>query len=65
MTLYQILATNNYWLFYCDFLKVLANGVLSTTTILENIKQHISNFLYLLLCARAIILEFGNFLLKG
>jgi hypothetical protein len=39
--------------------------VLSTTTILENIKQQISNFSYLLLCARAIILEFGNFLLKG
>jgi hypothetical protein len=39
--------------------------VLSTTTILENIKQQISNFFYLLLCARAIIVEFGNFLLKG
>jgi hypothetical protein len=35
MTLYQILATNTYWLFYCDFLKFLAKGVLSTTTILE------------------------------
>jgi hypothetical protein len=35
MTLYQILATNAYWLFYCDFLKFLANGVLSITTILE------------------------------
>jgi hypothetical protein len=32
---------------------------------LKNIKQQISNFSYLLLCARAIILEFGNFLLKG
>jgi hypothetical protein len=37
--------------------------VLSITTILENVKQQISNFSYLLLCARAIILEFGNFLL--
>jgi hypothetical protein len=35
MTLYQILVTNTYWLFYYDFLKFLANGVLSTTTILE------------------------------
>jgi hypothetical protein len=35
MTLYQILATNAYWLFYCDFLKFLAKRVLSTTTILE------------------------------
>jgi hypothetical protein len=65
MTLYQILATNTYCLFYCDFLKFLANGVLSTTTILENVKQRISNFSYLLLYARAIILEFGNFLHKG
>jgi hypothetical protein len=32
---------------------------------LKNIKQQISNFSYLLLCARAIILKFGNFLLKG
>jgi hypothetical protein len=35
MTLYQILATNTYWLFYCDFLKFLVNEVLSITTILE------------------------------
>jgi hypothetical protein len=35
MTLYQISATNTYYLFYYDFLKFLANGVLSTTTILE------------------------------
>jgi hypothetical protein len=35
MTVYQILPTNTYWFFYCDFLKFLANGVLSTTTILE------------------------------
>jgi hypothetical protein len=33
MTLYQMLATNTYWLLYCDFLKFLANGVLSTTTV--------------------------------
>jgi hypothetical protein len=32
---------------------------------LKNIKQQISKFSYLLLCARAIILELGNFLLKG
>jgi hypothetical protein len=32
---------------------------------LKNIKQQISNFSYLLLCAREIILEFRNFLLKG
>jgi hypothetical protein len=32
---------------------------------LKNIKQQISNFSYFLLCARAIILEFGNFLYKG
>jgi hypothetical protein len=35
MTLYQISVTNTYWLLYYDFLKFLANGVLSTTTILE------------------------------
>jgi hypothetical protein len=35
MTLYQILATNTYWLFYCHFPKFLAKGVLSITTILE------------------------------
>jgi hypothetical protein len=64
MTLYQILATNTYSLFYYDFLKFLANGVLSSTTILENVKQQISNFSYLLICARAIILVFVHFLLK-
>jgi hypothetical protein len=32
---------------------------------LKNAKQQIPIFSYLLLCARAIILEFGNFLLKG
>jgi hypothetical protein len=65
MTLYQVLGTSAYWLFYCDFLKFSVIGVLSTTTILENVKQQISNFSYLLLCARAIILKFGNFLLRG
>jgi hypothetical protein len=35
MTLYQDLATDTYWSFYCDFLKFLAIVVLSTTTILE------------------------------
>jgi hypothetical protein len=28
---------------------------------LKNIKQQISKFFYLLFCARAIILKFGNF----
>jgi hypothetical protein len=42
MTLYQILDTNNYWLFYYDFLKFLDNGVLSTSTILE--KCQTTNF---------------------
>jgi hypothetical protein len=46
MTLYQILATNTYWLFYCDFLKFLANGVLSTTSILE--KCQTIDFLFFL-----------------
>jgi hypothetical protein len=32
---------------------------------LKNIKQHISKFSCLLLCARAIILKFDNFFLKG
>jgi hypothetical protein len=32
---------------------------------LKNIKQQIYNFSYLLLYTREIILEFGNFLLKG
>jgi hypothetical protein len=54
MTLYQVLATNTHWSFYCDFLLPLY---------LKNVKQQISNFFYLLLCARAIILEFGNFFL--
>jgi hypothetical protein len=65
MALHQVLATNTYWSVFCDFLNFLAIGVLSTTTIQENVKQHISNFSYLFLCARAIILEFGNFLLRG
>jgi hypothetical protein len=64
MTLHQILATNTYWLFYYDFLKFLAKGVLLLPLYLKNAKQHISNFFYLLLCARAIILEFGKFFLK-
>jgi hypothetical protein len=35
MTLYNFSATNTYQLFYYDFLKFLAKGVLSTTTLLE------------------------------
>jgi hypothetical protein len=35
MTLYQILATGTYWSLYCDFLKLLAIVVLSTTNIFE------------------------------
>jgi hypothetical protein len=65
MTLYQILATITYWLFYYDFLKFLVNGCFLLPLYLKNVKQQIPNFSYLLLCARAIILEFGHFLLKG
>jgi hypothetical protein len=61
MTLYQILATNTYWTFYCDFLKFLANGVLSTNTILEKYQTTNFYFFQFFFCARAIILEFGNF----
>jgi hypothetical protein len=35
MTLHKVLAINTYYLFYYDFLKFLAKGVLSTTTIFE------------------------------
>jgi hypothetical protein len=35
MILYNFLATNTHYLFYYDFLKFLAKGVLSTTTIFE------------------------------
>jgi hypothetical protein len=35
MNLYQVLAIDTYWTFSCDFLKFMAIGVLSTTTILE------------------------------
>jgi hypothetical protein len=65
MTLYQILSIDTNWSFYCDFLKLLAIMVLSTTTILE--KYQTTDFLifHLLLCARAIIPELGNFLLRG
>jgi hypothetical protein len=65
MTLYQNLATNTYWLFYYDFLKFFwPKGCFILPLYLKNVKQSISNFFYLFLCARAIILEFGNFLLK-
>jgi hypothetical protein len=57
MTLYQVLATDTYWSFYCDFLNFLGLVVLSTTTILE--KCQTTDFLFFLLCTRAIILEFG------
>jgi hypothetical protein len=59
MTLYHVLATDTYWSFYCDFLKVLGLVVLSTTTILEKCQTTDFLIIYLLLCARAIILEFG------
>jgi hypothetical protein len=65
MTLYKFLAINTYLLFFYDFPNFLAKGVLSTTTILENVKQEISNFFYLLLYARAIILKFGIFFITG
>jgi hypothetical protein len=35
MTLHNFLAINTYQLFYYDFSKFLAKGVLSTTTIFE------------------------------
>jgi hypothetical protein len=35
MVLYKFSATSTYLLFYYDFLKFLAKGVLSTTIILE------------------------------
>jgi hypothetical protein len=38
--------------------------MLSTTTILEKYQTTDFKFSYLLLCARAMILRFGNFLLK-
>jgi hypothetical protein len=65
MTLYKFLAINTYFLFCYDFLKFLGKGVLSTTTIIEKYQTRDSNFSYLLLCARAIILKFCIFLLKG
>jgi hypothetical protein len=65
MTLYQVLATNTYLIFYYDFLNFLAKGCFLLPLYLKNVKQQISIFFYLLLCARAIILEFDNFLLKG
>jgi hypothetical protein len=38
-TLYQFLANETYWSFYCDFLKFHGLVVLSTTTIFEkNVK---------------------------
>jgi hypothetical protein len=42
MTLYKFLAINTYQLFCYDFLKFLAKGVLSTTTIFE--KYQTTNF---------------------
>jgi hypothetical protein len=44
MNLHKFLAINTYQLFYYDFPKFLAKGVLSTTTILKNIKQQIFDF---------------------
>jgi hypothetical protein len=64
MTLYQVLATDTDWSFYCDFLKFLSIGVLCTTAIFEKCQTTDFLFFHLLLCARAIILEFGNFLLR-
>jgi hypothetical protein len=66
MTLYHSLATDTYWSFYGDFLRFLAIGVLSTTIILEKCQTtYFLIFFYLFLCARAINLEIGNFLLRG
>ena len=65
LTLSKFLAINTYQLFCYDFLKFLAKGCFLLPLYLKNIRQQISNFSYLLLCARAIILKIGNFLLKG
>jgi hypothetical protein len=46
MSLYQVLATDTFWSFYCDFLKFLAIVVLSATTILE--KCQTTDFLFFL-----------------
>jgi hypothetical protein len=44
MTWHNFVAINTYQLFYYDFLKFLAKGVLCTTTIFEKIKQQIYDF---------------------
>jgi hypothetical protein len=46
MTLYQVLVTDTYLLFYCDFLKFLAIGVLPTTTILEKYMAFVQDQLF-------------------
>jgi hypothetical protein len=47
MALYQVLATDTYSSFYCDFLNCLAIVVLSTTTILEKCQTtDFLNFLF-------------------
>jgi hypothetical protein len=65
MTLFQVLVNDIYWSFYCDFLKFWGLVVLSTTTIVGKCQTTYFYFFYLLLCARAIILKFGNFLLRA
>jgi hypothetical protein len=66
MTLCTLLATDTYWSFHCDFLKLLAIVVLSTTTTIFA-KCQTTDFLFFLsssLCKRTI-LEFGKFWLRG
>jgi hypothetical protein len=46
MTLHKFLAINTYQLFYYDFPKFLAKGVLSTTTIFE--KYQTTDFYFFL-----------------
>jgi hypothetical protein len=59
MILYQILDNDTYWLVYGDFLKFEGLVVLFITTIIEKCQTIDFLIFYLLLYARAIILEVG------
>jgi hypothetical protein len=65
MTLHKFQAINTYQLFYYDFPKFLAKGVLSTTTIFG--KYQTTDFLFFLasILCKSNHLKFGIFLLKG
>jgi hypothetical protein len=66
MTLYKFLAIYTYELFCYDFLKFLAKGVLSTTTIFEKISNNrflvFPSFYFV---QEQSLLNFGIFLFKG